>query len=177
MFPWGTLFLLKTRLSLQTLRNCNNGEFFILYEGKQENDKYNETSCVRSCKNQFFTYSAEMHRLYPEGSSKHLRFWAYVSFKQLHAFTDLMEAEDLLSVPSGLMDKEVEQKLISAQGSMQCTSPSQSGSHGSVSLSMAVSNVQNYIWSVMQVLLKTVIQKFNDQHSDRLMRVVLEMDR
>lgn len=44
--------------------------------------------------------------------------------KQPHAFTDLMEAEDLLSVPSGCMDKEAEQKLISALGSMQCTSPS-----------------------------------------------------
>lgn len=121
------MFLLRTRLSLQDLRNCNNGEFFILYEGKQENDKYNEASCVRSCKHQFFTYSAEMHRLYPEGSSKYLRFWAYVNFKQPHAFTDLMEAEDILSVPSSFMDKEIEQKLISAWGSMQhlpCTSPS-----------------------------------------------------
>lgn len=66
-------------------------------------------------------------RLYPEGSSKYLRFSACVNFKQPHAFTDLMEAEDLLSVPSSYMDKEIEQKLISAWGNMQylpCTSPS-----------------------------------------------------
>lgn len=105
--PLRNILSLDDQVISTILENHNNGDFFVLqYRRKEENDEQNEASHVRSYKHQFFTYSAEMHRPYPEGTSKSLRVWACVNFKQSCAFIDLMETEDAISVSSNDIGKK-----------------------------------------------------------------------